>query len=122
MKISVVNEDSLVQEIQSAKKESMGALGLIDSDILAMGVVTKDSGLDKVMIGEKASPRVENVSIPASIPAENKNTVSVENDTKSDLSLGTLKNKMKLKKGIKTSENKKDGKLGLWLNSKQNNL
>lgn len=113
MKISVVNEDSLVQEIQSAKKESMGALGLIDSDILAMGVVTKDSGLDKVMIGEKASPRVENVSIPASIPAENKNTVSVENDTKSDLSLGTLKNKMKLKKGIKTSENKKDGKLGL---------
>jgi len=113
MKISVVNEDSLVQEIQSAKKESMGALGLIDSDILAMGVVTKDSGLDKVMIGEKTSPRVENVSIPASILAESKNTISVDNDKKSDLSLSTLKNKMKLKKGIKTSENKKDGKLGL---------
>lgn len=114
MKISVVKEDELVNEIQSAKKESLGSMGMIDSDIISMGVVTKDSGIEKIMIGENRTPEVESVSIPNQV-VQNENTVSntSESSNKNNLSLDGLKNKFKSNKNKKSSQNKKDNKLGL---------
>lgn len=111
MKISAVKENELHNEIQEAKKESLGALGITEAEAM-MGVVTKDSGLSQIMIGEQQKPLVEEVSIPVN---SNDNTqeiapTSTPEPKKEATSLSNVKDKIKSKTSKKA---KKDPKLGL---------